>query len=164
MPSPTAMPARTGQRLRASQRAKPVWKTETYTDSQGSKTDGFQDDASTLVHSGRSGAIDGHHVRRKRGNRSRADQDRLFHALDRRPRLERQGNSRRVSNVGRGYQRPGRPSRPAGEAHHYDDQSNPSLVPAIYAKLFDIDKVDLVFTSYVTNLSVPSMPVVIPRN
>src|SRR5262245_30522330 len=69
MPSPTAMPARTGQRLRASQRAKPVWKTETYTDSQGSETDGFQDDASTLVHSGRSGAIDGHHVRRKRGKR-----------------------------------------------------------------------------------------------
>src|SRR5215468_9952358 len=47
---------------------------------------------------------------------------------------------------------------------YYDDQSNPSLVPAIYAKLFDIDKVDLVFTSYGTNLSVPSMPVVIPRN
>ena len=45
---------------------------------------------------------------------------------------------------------------------YYDDQSNPSLVPAIYAKLFDIDKVDLVFTSYGTNLSVPSMPVVIP--
>src|SRR5262249_34211505 len=135
---------------------------KTYTDSEGSETDGFQDDGSTLVHSGRSGATDGHHVRRKRGNRSRADQDRLFHALDRRPRLERQGNSRRVSDVGRGYQRPGRPSRPAGEAHLL--QSTPSLVPAIYAKLFDIDKVDLVFTSYGTNLSVPSMPVVIPRN
>jgi len=47
---------------------------------------------------------------------------------------------------------------------YYDDQSNPSVVPAIYAKLFDIDKIDLVFTSYGTNLSVPSMPVVIPRN
>src|SRR5215468_6977311 len=47
---------------------------------------------------------------------------------------------------------------------YYDDQSNPSFVPAIYAKLFDIDKIDLVFTSYGTNLSVPSMPVVIPRN
>src|SRR5499427_10693826 len=50
------------------------------------------------------------------------------------------------------------------ELIYYDDQSNPSLVPAIYTKLFDIDKVDLVFTSYGTNLSVPSMPVVIPRN
>jgi branched-chain amino acid transport system substrate-binding protein len=38
------------------------------------------------------------------------------------------------------------------------------VVPAIYAKLFDIDKIDLVFTSYGTNLAVPSMPVVIPRN
>jgi branched-chain amino acid transport system substrate-binding protein len=47
---------------------------------------------------------------------------------------------------------------------YYDDQSNPSLVPAIYAKLFDVDKIDLAFTSYGTNLSVPSMPVVIPRN
>lgn len=46
---------------------------------------------------------------------------------------------------------------------YYDDQSNPSLVPGIYAKLLDIDKIDLVFTSYGTNLSVPSMPVVIPR-
>jgi branched-chain amino acid transport system substrate-binding protein len=46
----------------------------------------------------------------------------------------------------------------------YDDQSNPTLVPGIYAKLFDIDKVDLVFTSYGTNLSVPSLPVVVPRN
>src|SRR3954467_11129356 len=47
---------------------------------------------------------------------------------------------------------------------YYDDQSNPSVVPAIYAKLFDIDKIDVVFTSYGTNLSVPSMPVVIPRS
>jgi branched-chain amino acid transport system substrate-binding protein len=47
---------------------------------------------------------------------------------------------------------------------YYDDQSNPSVVPAIYAKLFDVDKVDLVFTSYGTNLAVPSMPVVIPHN
>ena len=35
---------------------------------------------------------------------------------------------------------------------YYDDQSNPSVVPAIYAKLFDIDKIDVVFTSYGTNL------------
>src|SRR3984893_13046224 len=47
---------------------------------------------------------------------------------------------------------------------YYDDQSNPSLVPAIYAKLFDIDTIDLVFTSYGTNLLVPSMPVRLARN
>jgi branched-chain amino acid transport system substrate-binding protein len=46
----------------------------------------------------------------------------------------------------------------------YDDQSNPTLVPAIYAKLFDVDKVDLVFSSYGTNLTAPVMPVAVPRN
>jgi branched-chain amino acid transport system substrate-binding protein len=35
---------------------------------------------------------------------------------------------------------------------YYDDQSNPSLVPAIYTKLIDIDKVDLLISSYGTNL------------
>jgi branched-chain amino acid transport system substrate-binding protein len=47
---------------------------------------------------------------------------------------------------------------------YYDDQSNPTQVPAIYAKLFDVDKVDLVFSSYGTNLTAPVMPVAIPRN
>src|SRR2546423_14778925 len=51
-----------------------------------------------------------------------------------------------------------------GKLIYYDDQSNPSLVPAIYAKLFDIDKIDPVFPSYGPNLSVPSMPVRNPRN
>jgi branched-chain amino acid transport system substrate-binding protein len=46
----------------------------------------------------------------------------------------------------------------------YDDQSNPTQVPAIYAKLFDVDKVDLVFSSYGTNLTAPVMPVAMPRN
>src|SRR5881275_1082305 len=34
---------------------------------------------------------------------------------------------------------------------YYDDQSNPSLVPGIYSKLLDIDKVDFVISSYATN-------------
>ena len=38
---------------------------------------------------------------------------------------------------------------------YYDDQSNPSLVPGIYTKLIDIDKVDLLISSYGTNLVVP---------
>jgi ABC-type branched-subunit amino acid transport system substrate-binding protein len=45
------------------------------------------------------------------------------------------------------------------ELVHYDDQSNPTLVPAIYAKLLDIDKVDLVVSSYGTNMTMPAMPV-----
>jgi branched-chain amino acid transport system substrate-binding protein len=44
---------------------------------------------------------------------------------------------------------------------YYDDQSNPSLVPGIYTKLIDIDKVDLLVSSYGTNLVVPAMPVAI---
>ena len=47
---------------------------------------------------------------------------------------------------------------------YYDDQSNPALVPGIYTKLIDIDKVDLLISSYGTNLVVPAMPVAIQHN
>ena len=47
---------------------------------------------------------------------------------------------------------------------YYDDQSNPALVPAIYTKLIDVDKVDLLASSYGTNLVVPAMPVAISHN
>ena len=47
---------------------------------------------------------------------------------------------------------------------YYDDQSNPALVPGIYTKLIEIDKVDLLVSSYGTNLVVPAMPVVIQSN
>src|SRR5882724_6859236 len=47
---------------------------------------------------------------------------------------------------------------------YYDDQSNPSLVPAIYTKLIEVDKVDLLVSSYGTNLVVPAIPVAISRN
>jgi branched-chain amino acid transport system substrate-binding protein len=46
----------------------------------------------------------------------------------------------------------------------YDDQSNPSLVPGIYTKLFDIDKVDLVISGYGTNIIGPAMPLVMRHN
>jgi branched-chain amino acid transport system substrate-binding protein len=42
----------------------------------------------------------------------------------------------------------------------YDDQTNPSLVPGIYTKLLDVDKVDLVISGYGTNVAAPAMPVV----
>lgn len=45
----------------------------------------------------------------------------------------------------------------------YDDQSSPSLVPAIYAKLLDIDKVDLLLSGYATNQIAPALPIVIQR-
>ena len=47
---------------------------------------------------------------------------------------------------------------------YYDDQSNPSLVPGIYTKLLDVDKVDLVVSGYATNISAPAMPVVMQHN
>ena len=46
----------------------------------------------------------------------------------------------------------------------YDDQSNPSLVPGIYTKLLDVDKVDLVISGYGTNIIGPAMPVVMQHN
>src|SRR5882757_1850835 len=46
----------------------------------------------------------------------------------------------------------------------YDDQSNPSSVPGIYTKLLDVDKVDLVVSSYATNMIAPAMPVVMQKN
>ena len=45
----------------------------------------------------------------------------------------------------------------------YDDQSNAALVPSIYAKLLDIDKVDLLIAPYGTNLTAPIMPMVKQR-
>ncbi len=45
----------------------------------------------------------------------------------------------------------------------YDDQSNPSNVPGIYAKLLEVDKVDLVMGPYGTNLVAPALPIVIPK-
>ena len=50
------------------------------------------------------------------------------------------------------------------ELIHYDDQSNPSLVPGIYTKLLDVDKVDLVLSGYGTNLTAPAMPIVMQHN
>src|ERR1700686_2884851 len=45
------------------------------------------------------------------------------------------------------------------ELVRYDDQSNPSTVPGIYAKLLDIDKVDLIVGGYATNQLAPAMPI-----
>lgn len=49
------------------------------------------------------------------------------------------------------------------ELVHYDDQSNPSTVPAIYTKLMDVDKVDLVMSGYATVPTAAAMPVIVQR-
>jgi branched-chain amino acid transport system substrate-binding protein len=49
------------------------------------------------------------------------------------------------------------------ELVYYDDQTNPATVPAIYAKLLDVDKVDLLLSGYGTVPTAAAMPVVIQR-
>ena len=49
------------------------------------------------------------------------------------------------------------------ELVNYDDQSNPATVPAIYTKLLDIDKVDLVISGYATVPTAAAMPVVMQK-
>ena len=46
---------------------------------------------------------------------------------------------------------------------YYDDQTNPSTVPGIYAKLLDVDKVNLIIGGYGTNMLAPAMPLVMQR-
>jgi branched-chain amino acid transport system substrate-binding protein len=46
---------------------------------------------------------------------------------------------------------------------YYDDQSNPSLVPGIYSKLLDVDRVDLVISPFATNQIAPAMPVIMQK-
>jgi branched-chain amino acid transport system substrate-binding protein len=46
---------------------------------------------------------------------------------------------------------------------YYDDQSNPATVPAIYAKLLDVDKVDLIIGGYGTNMLASAMPLAIEK-
>lgn len=47
---------------------------------------------------------------------------------------------------------------------HYDDQSNPGNVPGLYAKLIEIDRVDLLCSSFGTNQIAPAMPIVMSKN
>jgi branched-chain amino acid transport system substrate-binding protein len=46
---------------------------------------------------------------------------------------------------------------------YYDDQSNPANVPGLYAKLIDVDKVDLLASPFATNQIGPAMPIVMDR-
>ncbi len=46
---------------------------------------------------------------------------------------------------------------------YYDDHTNPADVPGIYTKLLNIDKVDLVVSSYGTNLIAPAMPIIMRK-
>jgi hypothetical protein len=45
----------------------------------------------------------------------------------------------------------------------YDDHANASLVPGIYKRLMDEDKIDLVIGGYGTNTVLPAMPLIMER-
>jgi len=47
---------------------------------------------------------------------------------------------------------------------YYDDETNQAMVPGIYAKLLDIDKVDLIIGGYGTNLIESAMPIAMQRS
>ena len=47
---------------------------------------------------------------------------------------------------------------------YYDDQSKPAEVPAIYSKLLDVDKVDLIVSGYASTQIAAAMPIAIGRN
>jgi branched-chain amino acid transport system substrate-binding protein len=46
---------------------------------------------------------------------------------------------------------------------YYDDQSSPAQVPSIYAKLLDVDKVDLIVSGYASTQIAAAMPTAIER-
>ena len=46
---------------------------------------------------------------------------------------------------------------------YYDDQTMPANVPAIYTKLVDVDKVDLLLGPYATNMIAAAIPVIAQR-
>ncbi len=50
------------------------------------------------------------------------------------------------------------------ELIYYDDQTNPSMVPGIYTKLINLDRVDLVVSGYGTATIAPAMPIVMNYN
>src|SRR5437899_7150299 len=50
------------------------------------------------------------------------------------------------------------------ELVYYDDQTSPATVPGLYAKLLDVDKVDLVVSGYGTAVIAPAMPLIMQRN
>jgi branched-chain amino acid transport system substrate-binding protein len=46
---------------------------------------------------------------------------------------------------------------------YYDDQSKPAEVPAIYSKLLDVDKVDLIVSGYASTQVAAAMPIAVAR-
>ena len=70
-----------------------------------------------------------------------------------------------LPDLGAGRERARRPARPPGAARVLRrPEPRPALVPGIYTKLIDVDKVDIVTSPYATAMIAPAMPVVMQRN
>ena len=92
------------------------------------------------------------------------NQSRLQHAANGKSRRHRKTCPAGQPDLGRDVNaRGGLLGRPV-ELVFYDDQSNPALVPGIYSKLLDVDKVDIAVPGYSTNMTAPFMPTAIARN
>jgi branched-chain amino acid transport system substrate-binding protein len=46
---------------------------------------------------------------------------------------------------------------------YYDDQSSPAAVPGMYTKLIEVDKVDLIISSYGTTQMIPAIPLAMQK-
>src|SRR5262245_29422431 len=46
---------------------------------------------------------------------------------------------------------------------YYDDQSSPAQVPAIYTKLLEVDKVDLIVSAYASTQIAPAVPIAMQK-
>ena len=99
-----------------------------------------------------------------RAARSIADQDRVWHGAHRRvsPPAGKQALVTYQLWAEEVNARGGLLGRKV-ELVYYDDQSNPATVPALYSKLLDVDKVDLVLSGYGTVPTAAAMPTIMQR-
>ena len=97
------------------------------------------------------------------GSQRRTNQDRLRHVAVRTQRWRRQDILGRARDWRDEVNAKGGLLGRQVQFVYYDDQSNPSLVPGIYSKLLDVDKVDLVVSPFATNQIAPAMPIVMQK-
>src|SRR5262249_50365580 len=94
----------------------------------------------------------------------RSDQDRLWHGTHWAAGSQRQDVASRHASLGGRYQCQRRTARATGEAHLLRrSKQSIAQVPAIYSKLLDVDKVDLIVSGYASTQIAAAMPVAIQR-
>ncbi len=77
---------------------------------------------------------------------------------------QRQVGAARHEDLGRGHQQERRAARPPGASSSTTTtRAILRRCPALYAKLLDVDKVDMIVSGYATNMIAPAMPVAMQR-